>query len=224
VTRRIVLARHGRTAWNALWKAQGQTDISLDDTGRQQARTTAPYLARFEPVGIWTSDLARARETAEIFGSVTGAPVVADPRLREYAVGLRSGLTTAEFAERYPAEHAAWLVNDEALLVEGEESTTQVHARVLPALREIFDGLEPGQTALVVMHGGCVKVGLSALLGWSRDVTGTVRGMENCAWSVLAEHPEKGDLRLVSDNETAVAPEQPARAAGADFAAVDAVG
>ncbi|MBF4767493.1 histidine phosphatase family protein [Nocardioides agariphilus] len=224
MTRRLVLVRHGQTSWNALWKAQGHADISLDDTGRGQARAAAPYLAGMSPVGIWSSDLARARETAEIFAAAAGVPVVLDPRLREYDVGVRSGLTTAEFAERYPAEHAAWLVNDESLLVEGEESSAQVRERVLPALREILSGLEAEQTALVVMHGACLKVGLSAMLGWPREVAATVRGMENCAWAVLGENSANGDLRLVSYNETAAVGQHPSRAAGGDFASEDAVG
>jgi broad specificity phosphatase PhoE len=224
VTRRLVLVRHGQTAWNALWKAQGHADISLDDTGRTQARAAAPHLAGTNPVGIWSSDLARARETAEIFAEACGVPVMTDPRLREYDVGVRSGLTIAEFAERYPAEHAAWLVDDESLLVEGEESSSQVRARVLPALREILAGLEADQTALVVMHGACLNVGLAALLDWPREVSATVRGMDNCGWAVLGEHPDKGDLRLVSYNETASVGPHPDRAAGADFAAGEAVG
>ncbi|MEO6510874.1 MAG: histidine phosphatase family protein [Nocardioides sp.] len=224
MTRRLVLVRHGRTAWNALWKAQGHADISLDDTGRAQARAAAPYLADMKPVRLWSSDLARARETAEIISAAAGVPIETDPRLREYDVGVRSGLTTAEFAERYPAEHAAWLVNDESLLVEGEESSTQVRARVLPALQEILAGLDAEQTALVVMHGACLKVGLTAMLDWPREVSATVRGMENCAWSVLGEHPDKGDLRLVSYNETAAAGRHPDRATGGDFAAEEAVG
>jgi probable phosphoglycerate mutase len=224
VTRRLVLIRHGQTAWNALWKAQGHADISLDDTGRAQARAAAPYLAGLDPVRIWSSDLARARETAEIFADAAGVPIELDPRLREYDVGVRSGLTTAEFAEKYPAEHAAWLVNDESLLVAGEESSTQVRARVLPALQEILASLGPGQTALVVMHGACLKVGLAALLGWPREVSATVRGMDNCGWAVLGEHPDKGDLRLVSYNESAAVGRHPDRAAGGDFAATEAVG
>jgi probable phosphoglycerate mutase len=224
MTRRLVLVRHGQTAWNALNRAQGHADIPLDDTGRAQAQAAAPYLAAMRPVGIWSSDLGRARETAEIFAAAADVPVEIDARLREYDVGVRSGLTTAEFAERYPAEHAAWLVNDESLLVEGEESSTQVRARVLPAMREVLAGIDREQTALVVMHGACLKVGLSALLGWPHEVSRTVRGMENCGWAVLGEHPDKGDLRMVSYNETAAVGQHPDRAAGGDFASDEAVG
>ena len=179
----LVLVRHGQTAWNATAARQGHADISLDDTGRAQAAAAAPYLAALEPVralvqrpGPGAGDGRRRRR------GQPGLPVETDARLREYDVGVRSGLTTAEFAERYPAEHAAWLVHDESLLVEGEESTTQVRDRVLPALRECLAGLEPGETGIVVTHGACLKVGLLALLGWPRDVSRTVCA----AWTTAA--------------------------------------
>ncbi|MDX6318700.1 MAG: glucosyl-3-phosphoglycerate phosphatase, partial [Nocardioidaceae bacterium] len=62
---RLVLLRHGRTSWNKIGRAQGHADISLDAVGVRQARTAAKRLARYEPSVIWSSDLARARETAE---------------------------------------------------------------------------------------------------------------------------------------------------------------
>ena len=223
MTRRLVLVRHGQTAWNALWRAQGHADISLDDTGRAQARAAAPHLARLTPARIWSSDLARARETAEIVAAEAGVPVEADPRLREYDVGVRSGLTTAEFAERYPREHAAWLVHDESVLVPGEESSTQVRERILPALRECLDALGAGETGIVVTHGACLKVGLLALLGWPRETSAGLRGMDNCGWTVLGEDEVRGGLRLVSYNETAAIGPHPDEVSG-DFASDEAVG
>ncbi len=224
MTRRLVLLRHGQTAWNAELRAQGHADISLDDTGRAQAAAVAPYLAALRPVRLWSSDLARARETAEYVASAAGLPVQIDPRLREYDVGVRSGLTTAEFEQRYPAEYAAWLAHDESLLVEGAETMAQVRARVLPALRECHEALAPGETGIVVMHGACLKVGLLALLGWPDELSRTLRGMDNGAWAVLGEHDASGGLRLVSYNENAASGQHPDEAAGADFASTEAVG
>ena len=64
VGRRLVLVRHGQTAWNAEGRAQGHADVSLDDVGRTQAETMAPVVAAYDPVALVSSDLARARETA----------------------------------------------------------------------------------------------------------------------------------------------------------------
>ncbi len=235
MSKRLVLVRHGQTAWNAVGRAQGHADISLDDTGRAQAAAAAPYVAAMQPVRLWSSDLARARETGAILASAAGLSVQTDPRLREYDVGVRSGLTNAEFEEQHPREYAAWLAHDETVLVSGEETSGQVRDRVLPALQDCLAGLGPAETGVVVMHGACLKVGLLALLGWPHEVSRTVRGMDNCAWTILgqgsimqqgtASTREHFDgLRLVSYNETAAAGQHPAQAAGGDFAAEDAVG
>ena len=217
--RTLVLVRHGQTAWNLQGRAQGHTDVSLDATGHEQAVTLAPVIAAMRPARLWSSDLARARETASYLGEACGLPVEVDPRLREYDVGVRSGLTLAEFAERYPAEFEAWLVDDESRLVEGAEHTEQVRDRVLPALRECLDGLCPGETGVVVMHGACLKVSLMALLGWPWELAGTLRGLENCGYAALEEHPEKGRLQLTSYDEKAVSGRH-----GADFATDGPVG
>jgi probable phosphoglycerate mutase len=224
VTRTIVLLRHGQTAWNAEQRAQGHADISLDDVGRAQAAAAALHLAALAPVRLWSSDLARARETAAYVAQATGLTLETDPRLREYDVGVRSGLTHPEFKASYPQEYAAWLADDERVLVEGEESTLQVRERMLAALTDCLDALAEGETGIVVTHGACLKVGLIALLGWPWELSRGLRGMDNCGWSVLSEHGTKGGLRLVSYNETAVVGAHPDHAPGGDFASDEAVG
>ena len=112
--RRLVVLRHGRTAWNAAGRAQGHADVPLDGVGHAQAAAVAPYIASLEPVALWTSDLARARQTCGYLEETTGLSAVADERLREFAVGARQGLTIPEFAEKYPHEYAGWVRGDES--------------------------------------------------------------------------------------------------------------
>ncbi len=100
--RRLVLVRHGRTEWNKLEKAQGHANISLDEVGLAQARRAAPFLATYEPEFVWSSDLARARETAEEIVALTAQGLVLDKRLREYDVGDRQGMTRTEFRAAFP--------------------------------------------------------------------------------------------------------------------------
>ncbi|MEZ5187956.1 MAG: histidine phosphatase family protein [Microbacterium sp.] len=103
----LLLVRHGETDWNAARRIQGSTDIPLNDTGREQARETAAALAaRFAgqaPV-VASSDLSRARETAEIIAEALG---VAGPRLypqlRERSYGVAEGMTIEEYLERFGA-------------------------------------------------------------------------------------------------------------------------
>jgi probable phosphoglycerate mutase len=216
---RLVLVRHGQTAWNLQGRAQGHTDVGLDDIGRAQARALAPLIAAMGPTALWSSDLARARETAGHLAEATGLEVRFDPRLREFDAGSRAGLTLAEFAEQFPQAHAAWLEGHITGHVDGAESTADVVARMVPALREIWDATGPDGTAVVVAHGACSKVSLLAFLGWPDALAGTLRGLDNCGWAVLESDAHGRGVRLASYNETA----HPA-AHGPDFASDAPVG
>ncbi len=199
--RRLVLVRHGRTAWNLAKRAQGHTDIELDEVGHAQAQRMAPVLAGLHPVRIWTSDLARAAQTAAYLAQAAGVPAEPDPRLREYAVGQRSGLTRAEFEARFPREYAAWLAEDETCLVPGGESTADVVARMVPALRGYLAELGPGEVGVVVTHGACLRAAMLELLGLPLSADAAFATMGNCTWTVLQEADYGGRLRIAGYNE-----------------------
>lgn len=200
-SRRLILLRHGRTAWNDTGRAQGHADVELDRVGHEQAAAAAPYLSSLEPAALWCSDLARARQTCGYLERATGLPVKYDARLREFDVGAREGMTLAEFAQKFPAEHASWVAGDDRHRVEGAEVASEVAARVVPALREALESLRADETGIVVMHGACIKVALLGLLGWPDTTYSSLRGMDNCGWSTLEEHGH-GELRLVGYNES----------------------
>jgi probable phosphoglycerate mutase len=200
--RRLVLLRHGRTAWNAAGRAQGHADVELDELGHEQAAAAAPYLASLEPVALWTSDLARARQTCAHVEKATGLGAVEDRRLREFDVGDRQGLTIPEFAERHPEQHANWVHGDGSLRLPGAENHDDVEHRMLPALRACLEELGAGETGVVVTHGACLKIGVVALLDWPRELAPSLRGIDNCAWVTLEEAGLGGRLRLVGYNES----------------------
>jgi probable phosphoglycerate mutase len=214
-----VLVRHGETDWNLSGRAQGHADIPLNDTGHAQAKAVGSVLADLVPVRLWSSDLVRARQTADAIAEATGLQVVSDPRLREYDVGERSGLTIAEAVERFPEQYAAYRSGSTPVLSPGEETTDQVHQRVVPALLEALDQLGPGETGIAVLHGACLKVGLMGVLGWPNDLASSLQGLDNGAFCVLVADPAVGLLRLASYNEKAVSSRD-----GADFAADAPVG
>ncbi|RLV49663.1 histidine phosphatase family protein [Nocardioides mangrovicus] len=186
--RRLVLLRHGRTAWNADLRAQGQTDVPLDETGREQAARVAPGIAALRPSALWSSDLARAAKTADAVAAACGLDLVLDPRLRELDVGDRSGLTPAEFAERFPLEHAAWARGEDSPRVPGEESLEQLVARVSAGLRALLAALGPDDLGVAVLHGWCAKAAMVDLLGLPPGSHAVVRGLDNCHAAVLLEH------------------------------------
>ena len=200
--RRLVVVRHGRTAWNAVGRAQGHSDVSLDDRGRRQSEEMARVVAELRPVLLLSSDLARARETAAFLEKQTGLTAEEDPRLREYDVGIRTGLTPEEFAERLGED--APLVWDRHAHVDapGAETVEDVAERIVPAAREAFERLAPGETGVVVTHGAALRIALAGLLGWPVEAADTLEAMDNCGWAVVVEHGP-GRLRLSSYNMTA---------------------
>jgi probable phosphoglycerate mutase len=200
--RRLVLLRHGRTAWNAEQRAQGHSDVPLDDTGHAQAAAAAPVLAALRPVFLRSSDLGRARQTAAYVSEATGLDVLIDPRLREYDLGERTGMTMPEYADAFPDEYAAYR-SGRYEVVPGGESTAQVVDRFGTAVREAFAELEPGQCGVVVAHGAALKVSLVEVLGWPEDLAATLQGMDNCGWAVLDDSGPERALRLVAYNRTA---------------------
>ncbi len=201
--RRLVLLRHGRTAWNAAGRAQGHRDAELDEVGHAQAAAVAPHVAALEPVTLWSSDLSRARQTCAYVERATGLTARVDARLREYDVGAREGMDAAEFEAAFPAAYAAWREGDDLVHVPGAESAADVEARVVPALREVWEGLPSGRTAVVVTHGACLKVAVLALLGWPPAQAAGLQGLDNCGWVVLVEGPVPGSLRLEAYNRRA---------------------
>jgi probable phosphoglycerate mutase len=200
--RRLVLVRHGQTAWNAVGRAQGHTDISLDDTGRQQAEQMATVVAELNPALLLSSDLARARETAAFLEKATGLTAEEDPRLREYDVGMRTGLTREEFAERLGEDASLAFDSHAHVDAPGAETVTEVADRIVPATREAVERLAPGETGVLVMHGAALRIALAGVLGWPLESADTLEAMANCGWAVVVEHGA-GRLRLSSYNMTA---------------------
>lgn len=190
--RRLVLWRHGRTEWNRLGIAQGHADVCLDEVGAAQARQAAPYLASYRPAFVWSSDSARARETAQRLVELTGGPLRLDSRLREYDVGARQGMTREQYAAAFPDAYAAQAAGRETVRVPGAETTPQVASRMVAVLREAADAVAAGETGVLVGHGASLRTGVLAFFGVPLQLSEMLAGMSNCAWSVLQDHPTYG--------------------------------
>jgi broad specificity phosphatase PhoE len=194
MTRRIILWRHGRTEWNVTGRVQGQSDVPLDDVGRQQARESAARLATLGPSRILTSDLKRAADTAAVLGRLCRIEVEPDPRLREMNFGAREGLTWPEARERMPEGMRAWMEGDETK-IPGSETHVGAGERFAGALHEHVEALGDDETLVVVAHGAVSRVGACTFLGFEPDAWGAFGGLNNCAWSVLEEVEEGGRPR-----------------------------
>jgi probable phosphoglycerate mutase len=154
---RFCFFRHGETAWNALRRIQGHLDLPLNANGIAQARALANSL-RGETFGaLYSSDLERARHTAEAVAHVLRLPVQALPALRERHFGVFQGLTYEECTRRYPAEHARLRARDPAFAISGGESLSQFSRRVLDSVAGLALR-HPGAQVLVATHGGVLDM------------------------------------------------------------------
>ena len=158
----LLLARHGETDWNAERRWQGHTDRPLNERGRVQAQALAERLDGTELVAVWSSDLARARDTAAVVAERQGVEHHMTPDLREVDVGSWAGLTKPEAEERFPEAAARWKQGYEGW-TDGE-TYAQMGKRVLRALLGIAEAHSDGPV-LVVSHGGCIRAIHAAALG-----------------------------------------------------------
>jgi probable phosphoglycerate mutase len=159
----LLLVRHGETDWNAAGRWQGQTDIPLNPRGQEQARDVAARLRHMGIAAIVSSDLLRARTTAEIIAAELGLEVnYLDASLRERSFGCFEGLTREEVEARFPEAWARYLA-DPGPAPPGGESRDALVERLLPALASAANRL-PGPL-LVVLHGGAMRALLSEHMG-----------------------------------------------------------
>jgi broad specificity phosphatase PhoE len=187
VTRRIVLWRHGRTEWNASGRFQGQTDISLDDFGREQADGAARRLASLQPELLVSSDLRRARDTMAALAALTGLKIELDARLRETFAGDWQGLTGTEIATRHPEDYKSWRAGDPLLRVGGGETRQEVAERVAAAVRDVAARLSDDGLAVLTTHGGAARLGIAALIGMPLERFTNIGGLSNTSWSMLRD-------------------------------------
>lgn len=197
--RRVVLWRHGQTAWNAEHRFQGHSDVPLDDIGEEQSVRAARLLAALPPATVVCSDLRRARETAAPLLQLTGLTARYDARLRETHGGSWQGLTGTEIDARAGETWAAWRGGADLPAGGSGERRSEVGTRAAQAVRETLDGLAAGEVLVVVTHGGTIRAVIGTMLGLPIAHWSAIGGLSNCAWSVL-EESDSGRWRLEEHN------------------------
>jgi broad specificity phosphatase PhoE len=187
--RRLVVVRHGRTAWNAEQRFQGQADPPLDPTGEAQAAAVVAGVAPLAPVVVLSSDLRRARDTAAPLVAVTGAVWVTDPDLREVYLGGWEGLDHDQVKVRYPGEYADWVAGRPVRRGGGEteaEAGRRAAARIVAELVAWPDGA----TVAVVAHGLVLRAALATLAtDGVIELAGQAPHLGNGSWLTLEVRP-----------------------------------
>ncbi|MDO5730330.1 histidine phosphatase family protein [Corynebacterium sphenisci] len=190
--RRLLLLRHGQTTYNATRRMQGQLDTALSAAGRRQAAEVGAHLGRAHPdiTRILSSDLSRARETAEAVSAAVGVPVATDPRLRETRLGAWQGRTHADIDAEFPGLRARWR-HDPTWAPPGGETRVEVAARMRAVVDELLAGYPdwPGNTVLLVAHGGAIAALTASLTGVPISHYTMFNGMRNTAWVEFTGKP-----------------------------------
>src|SRR5712691_3823802 len=195
--RLMYIVRHGATDWNQSGRIQGHIDIPLNETGQAQARMVSRRLAAFGATALFSSDLLRAYETAQIIGQATGLRVLQKSELREINFGVWQGLSSLQIRERDPEVYAARRANPYDVAPAGAETWRQFYDRAVQAIQEML-AMTEAPRLIVVTHGGvCTVVGLRAL---GFDCTGK-RTFEshNCGIHTIAVHGETWRVVALND-------------------------
>jgi|SRR5689334_2573601 len=194
---RILLARHGETDWNREGRWQGHSDRPLNAAGLAQAEALARRMAGERIDALYTSDLARASETAEAVRRQTGLEPIPTPGLREVDVGELAGLDRAEAARRYPDWYTRWREGTVESYPGGEQFS-DLRDRALGAFDRIADR-HAGQTALAVCHNGIVRAIVLHVLGLEPGARPRIAPGPNCSLTVVERQRRR--LVLVALND-----------------------
>jgi len=165
---RLILIRHGETDWNSEGRWQGQVDVPLNATGWEQAQQMARSLESAHIAAIYSSDLQRARQTAQVLADSTGLLLHLDSRLREIHQGEWQGLLFSEIQARYAQAYQDRQRDPLNFASPGGEAVAQVRERALAATRDIIRQ-HSDATVAVVLHGFVLAVLIAHLRGQPFD-------------------------------------------------------
>ena len=160
---KFIFVRHGETEWNKAGRFQGQSDVSLSEKGFKQAEILAAHFPVDKVDAIYSSDLIRARNTAEAIARTFKIEVQTKKELRELHFGDWEGLTYDEIVGGWPDALANFLRHPDILEVPNGETFSQVQDRAMAAIMEIAKHHE-GETVVVTAHGGILRTVLTTVM------------------------------------------------------------
>lgn len=217
---RVLLIRHGQTDWNMEGRWQGCLPIPLNDIGRAQARALGEYL-RGRPIrAVYSSDLARALDTATLIGAPLGITPTPDERLREFQLGVFAGHRRDELMALFPNEWDAFHTDHWNYIIPEGESRRALQTRMYAALQDIAAN-GPGPEVALVSHGGGLGLLLQKLFGETPEIRNirlentsvTTIEREGDGWrlaeiaavthlAAIRDFPVSGDVHSPPDTQT----------------------
>ncbi|MFW9925078.1 MAG: histidine phosphatase family protein [Candidatus Thorarchaeota archaeon] len=196
---RIILVRHGESEGNKKRIVQGHKDFPLSEEGRAQAKTLAKYIVKnnYQFSKIYSSDLIRARETAEIIAkSLHHKEIISDSRLREFNLGIFQGKANDDMtSEDNGFLQKCW--KDHSLRVPEGENVLEMKARIKDVFDEIVETNSENSHILIVGHGGSLYHILDSTLGIFPK---TDEWFENCSFNVIEKQSSDDQWKLLIFN------------------------
>lgn len=194
---KLYLARHGETDGNAQQWYQGSTDVPLNGRGRVQAGYLSEFLKNVHFDGFYSSDLVRARETAEIVAAPHRVPVTTYKELQEINFGAWEGHTYNEIVANWPGEIEAFYASEGKMRARGGESFAEVEERATKKVREILADHKDGDTVFIASHGATIRCLLFGLLGLQLTRVWCFQQF-NTAFNIIEYYGEKNVMTVMN--------------------------
>jgi broad specificity phosphatase PhoE len=195
--KRIILIRPGETDWNRQGRWQGWAAAPLNAHGRMQVQRLCNFVRNIGMSTLFSSDLRRAEQTAQILADRLGFAPILDERLRERNIGNWQGLTMTEMQAWYPDQYQQLLADRIGFTVPGGESLKEVKTRVLAAFDDIIKQ-DKGETVGIISHTTAINLLLSEIIPGYKIGDTTI---DNTAVTTI-QREDSGDWKLIRVNDT----------------------
>lgn len=197
---RFLLVRHGQTSWNKNNKYQGQTNIPLNDIGKEQAYHISKRLAKEKLNAVYSSDLDRAIETAHIIAKPHNLEVIPTEDMREINFGSWEGYNFEQIMRIWPEQYQKWINDPWNYNPPGGESLGELTRRVKNFMLKTA-ARHPGQNVLVVSHAGPIRAFLSVILELKKQFFWKFK-ISNASLTIVNYDGEEDDSFIVTVNDT----------------------
>ncbi|MDP3879445.1 MAG: histidine phosphatase family protein [Dehalococcoidales bacterium] len=195
---RLLLVRHGISEYNSARRFAGYSDVEMSAAGYEQVKRLRDRLAVEKIDAVYSSDLRRAQETAQVISTGCDTDIISCPELREVNYGEVEGLTFQQIKDRYPAlAESISEFNLQQINFPGGETFEQFIARTITFLDKL-EKHEPSQTVLIVAHGGPLRVLFCHLMGIDQLHWRKFR-VDNASLSIIETYPQRVVVSLLND-------------------------
>ena len=194
---RILLVRHGETELQSSLRYWGKTDVALGQIGLHQAEQLRDRLAMERIDFIYSSELERAADTADIIAIRHNLKVITCPELREIDFGKMEGLEFNEIHSQFPEVEKMWVTRDPALIYPDGESLTDFENRVM-TFKTRLNNHRANETILIIAHAGVLRTLICQLLGLEMKNRWSLR-VDLASLSIIETYPEINMLCLLND-------------------------